>query len=413
MPRHPTILLLAFLVGCIAELAPVAELEIDLDRIASETHPLDAQQKAFMSGVYEVVSGADLLGPRVSGRWIDGRWCLFSQHDVVLAEMAGGFASDSVHLTGFVRVVRSGQGITVDLLIAPRDGGQDLANGREPTRLTLAGSTSSGTRLQLRRVGNLYQPQAPFHVLAHRGGGRNAERLGMSENSIAMVLHASRLGATGIEIDVKRTRDGRIIVFHDDTFSPRTVSGAYLLGRVESFDLDQIRQYGQLINGEPIPTLEDMLHAVIDSTQLSLVWIDVKDAGSMESVVRIQREALAYAAATGHPVRIAIGIVDDRSRQAYLQAVAGDPTPTISELDRSTTLASAESMRCLAWAPRWTTTITNSDVSHCHAAGVLVFTWTLDVREYIAEYLFETPVDGILSNYPSLVAGMQDTRAKP
>jgi len=40
----------------------------------------------------------------------------------------------------------------------------------------------------------------------------------------------------------------------------------------------------------------------------------------------------------------------------------------------------------------------------------LVFTWTLDVKEYIQDYLYDNEVDGILSNYPSLVIGMEYSR---
>ena len=46
-----------------------------------------------------------------------------------------------------------------------------------------------------------------------------------------------------------------LILFHDDSFSPRTVQGAYLLGKVENYDLEQITSLGKLIYGERIPTL--------------------------------------------------------------------------------------------------------------------------------------------------------------
>ncbi|MCK7516839.1 MAG: hypothetical protein MZV64_03520 [Ignavibacteriales bacterium] len=104
-----------------------------------------------------------------------------------------------------------------------------------------------------------------------------------------MIIHSPIMGATGIEIDVKRTRDGQLIVFHDDTFSPRTVKGAYLLGSVEDYDLNQIKAFGQLINGETIPTLSEALRAVIDRTKLSLVWLDLKDASNVDETIRIQK----------------------------------------------------------------------------------------------------------------------------
>jgi len=413
MLRRLTILSLLVLGSCIAELAPVDELPTDLDRYAQNTTPLDTAQQDLMEGVYRVTDGAELLGPLVSGRWVDDRWCLFAQHDVVLAELAGGFAGDSIRVTGVIRVVRSGRGTPLDLTIHPDDGGRDLQEQRPPGTVILRGATASGTRITLHRQRDVFQPLAPFHVLAHRGGGRNSERLGMSENSIPMVRYAARFGATGIEIDVKQTRDGHVIVFHDDTFSPRTVLGAYLLGRVDAFDLDQIQRYGRLVNGEQIPTLTEMLRVIVDSTTLGLVWVDVKDAASVPAVIAAQRDAIDHAAANGRSVTIALGIPTAAVHNAFVSAAGTDPPPSISELDLSSTLNNATATNCVAWAPRWTLSISNGDIDRCHAAGLAVFAWTLDVRDYIAEYLYDTPVDGILTNYPSLVAGMQDTRSTP
>jgi glycerophosphoryl diester phosphodiesterase len=45
--------------------------------------------------------------------------------------------------------------------------------------------------------------QSDFQILAHRGGGRNSDYLGVSENSIEMIDIAERFGSTGIEIDAR------------------------------------------------------------------------------------------------------------------------------------------------------------------------------------------------------------------
>ena len=176
-----------------------------------------------------------------------------------------------------------------------------------------------------------------------------------------------------MEIDVKRTRDGHIIVFHDDTFSPRTVTGAYLLGRIDAFDLDQIKRYGRLVNGESIPTLDEMLQVIVDSTALSMVWIDVKDAVSVPAVIEAQRDAIRHADAVGRSVTIALGIPTQDVHDAYLRSISGTPTPTINELDLATTLSTSTRMNCVAWAPRWTTSITAAEIDQCHAEGLLVY----------------------------------------
>jgi hypothetical protein len=50
------------------------------------------------------------------------------------------------------------------------------------------------------------------------------------------------------------------------------------------------------------------------------------------------------------------------------------------------------------------------DIDKLHNAGKLVFTWTLDVRDYIDDYLKSGNYDVVLSNYPSLVTGMYLTK---
>jgi glycerophosphoryl diester phosphodiesterase len=47
-------------------------------------------------------------------------------------------------------------------------------------------------------------------VLAHRGATQNAQ-----ENTIAAFQEAGRIGADGVELDVRRTADGQLVVHHD------------------------------------------------------------------------------------------------------------------------------------------------------------------------------------------------------
>ena len=222
-----------------------------------------------------------------------------------------------------------------------------------------------------------------------------------------MIRYAEILGANGVEIDVKSTRDGHLIIFHDDTFSPRTVQGSYLLGKVENFDLEQIKLFGQLKYGESIPTLDEALSTIIDETKLSLIWIDLKDPEIVDAVILAQQNAINYALSIGRNIKILMGIPTDEIFNAYNSSEYKNLTPTLVELDAN----KAKSLQtCEAWAPRWTNgTPSQSLLDEMHSQNILVFTWTLDVRDYINDFL-DAKVDGILSNYPSLVAGMYYSR---
>jgi glycerophosphoryl diester phosphodiesterase len=390
--------------SCFSKLPTEPELYIN----SSASITLCDAAKCCMDGVYSVLKGQQEFGEEVAARWVGDRWCIYSRHDVVYSENSGKLEGDSIVLNGYVRIVRSGRGTQLSLIVLPAEGGRRLVKDSGASDIILRGQTQDNSPIILKRIRSLYDSSHNFHILAHRGGGRNSERLGISENSIEMIKYADKLGATGIEIDIKRTRDGHLILFHDDTFSPRTVKGSYLLGRVENFDLKQIKLFGQLIYGESIPTLSEALNAVINNTNLSLVWLDVKDKDIVDDVILVQQEALNKAESLGRDLLILFGIPSEDILSAYRSSIYINTTPVLVELNE----AVAQSLQtCKAWAPRWTNGIPSAAViKNMHSHGILVFTWTLDVQEYITDFLLKSNIDGILSNYPSLVAGLHYSR---
>lgn len=65
-----------------------------------------------------------------------------------------------------------------------------------------------------------------MQVIAHRGGA--ALRV---ENTLAAFGNAIRLGADGAELDVQLSRDGQVVVHHDDALNPgycKAVDGAWI-----------------------------------------------------------------------------------------------------------------------------------------------------------------------------------------
>lgn len=102
-------------------------------------------------------------------------------------------------------------------------------------------------------IDHLY-PHRPL-TLAHRGALREAP-----ENTLAAFRRALALGADGIELDAKLTRDGAVVVMHDPTVD-RTTNGK---GRVSTFNLDQIRAldagswFDFEFRDEQVPTLEEV-----------------------------------------------------------------------------------------------------------------------------------------------------------
>jgi glycerophosphoryl diester phosphodiesterase len=56
------------------------------------------------------------------------------------------------------------------------------------------------------------------------------------------------------------------------------------------------------------------------------------------------------------------------------------------------------------WGPRWTLGTQNAAVEAMHQDGRRVITWTMDDPQFINEYIKEGNFDGMVTNYPTLVA---------
>lgn len=86
-------------------------------------------------------------------------------------------------------------------------------------------------------------------IIAHRGASGQAP-----ENTLAAFQLALQQQADGIELDVMLTKDGQVVVIHDDTVD-RTTDGS---GRVKNLTLAELQAL-DAGNGEQIPALQEVL----------------------------------------------------------------------------------------------------------------------------------------------------------
>lgn len=109
-------------------------------------------------------------------------------------------------------------------------------------------------------------------VIAHRGASADAP-----ENTMAAFREGWNQKADGIELDIRLTKDGKIVVMHDD--STKRTAGKDLL--VKSSVLDSLRKLdagvwkGDKWKGEPVPLLEEVLKELPPG---KLVFIEIKSA---------------------------------------------------------------------------------------------------------------------------------------
>lgn len=385
------------------------------------TVALGTSTRHALEGIYAVTDAGKTFGDYVVLRWsyvAEGPdtthyLSVFAGREVSYFIMQGGLKDNTLHFTGYWRKMTSFQTGNASFTILPDDGGTALT-GSNPRaqRDTLTftgridnGNGSAGQAITLRYVRPIIVTQ-PFAIIAHRAGGRNSDMLPASENTVAMALMAERFGANGIEIDVRLTSDGVPIIYHDENLNLRLNGKNGLVGPVESYSYLQLQTFVRLIHGENIPTLREMLEAVIDRTNLRTVWLDMKSAKpSMPMVRAIQRAAMAkahaqYAAGRRNPLAILIGLPDEAKADEFLTLPDHAEAPALCELDMDQVRRTGAAV----WAPRWTLGTQPAEVAQMHAEGKKVVVWTLDVPQYIAQFVNQGNLDGILSNYPSSVA---------
>ena len=109
---------------------------------------------------------------------------------------------------------------------------------------------------------NLYRDHVM--VVAHRAGWKKDGIVLRAENSFAAIDHAVSTGVEMVELDVRRSKDGTLVIMHDETLD-RTTS---CHGKVVEFTLAELRACRLLVEGDHRPTdehvftLEEaMLHA--------------------------------------------------------------------------------------------------------------------------------------------------------
>lgn len=92
-------------------------------------------------------------------------------------------------------------------------------------------------------------------ISGHRGGAAYAP-----ENTMAAFRKGKELGADLLELDIQLTKDGHVVVFHDEALE-RTTNGKGLLAGhtlAQLRELDAGSWFGPQYAGEPIPTFEEV-----------------------------------------------------------------------------------------------------------------------------------------------------------
>ena len=126
-----------------------------------------------------------------------------------------------------------------------------------------------------------------FIVIAHRGASRAAP-----ENTLSAMKKAIEFGADYAECDVFQTKDGEIVLFHDEEMERTTGEQ----GMIWDYTLAELKEleagswFNEAFRGEPIPTLREVIRSVRGKMKLNIeVKISGKDPDIAQKVLDIIR----------------------------------------------------------------------------------------------------------------------------
>ena len=244
-------------------------------------------------------------------------------------------------------------------------------------------------------------PPETLQIIAHRGASHEAP-----ENTLAAIALGVAQQADAIEIDVRLTRDGGIVLLHDATFRRTAGHDAEPGG----LDLAAIRQLdagnwkGTAFTGEKVPTLAEVLAAIPPGKDL---LIELKSGAAI--VPALRRELEKGLLPLAQIVVIAFDFELLRAVRAALPRVRvlplagghqfGRPLPQ-SELDALLAAARAAGFDGLDLGDDWPWDA--AMVQRVHQAGLRCYVWTVNEAAR-ARYLAGVGVDGITTDRPGYI----------
>ncbi|MCC3278755.1 glycerophosphodiester phosphodiesterase [Arthrobacter sp. zg-Y40] len=241
-------------------------------------------------------------------------------------------------------------------------------------------------------------------ALAHRGFSPDGY-----ENTLAAFRAAADLGISYLETDVRTSRDGVLMAFHDETVDRISGGVAGKISQLTSRELNEVLVAGS----ERIPTFEELLTEWPDMR----LNVDVKDAPGAKLLAALIEKHSAQD-------RVLVASFSDRRRLRTLKHL-GRPAASsagtaltvllrlLAPLGAAGLVSRLGRFQCIqvpvAFGP--VRVVTSSFLSRCHRAGLQVHVWTVNDEETMNR-LLDLGVDGIVSDRSDLLVKVLKDRGQ-
>ena len=256
-----------------------------------------------------------------------------------------------------------------------KDGGSRQKTGR-----TMASFAEGETEMEKRPL-----------IWAHRGASGYAP-----ENTLPAFRLAAEMGAEGVELDVQKTKDGQLVVCHDETVD-RTASAK---GRIRDYTLAELKKLdfccGNLAyEGVRIPTLEEVLE-LLGPTGLAM---NIELKTGIVFYERIEEQILDTVKAMGWRDRVIYSSFNHETLRTIRRLDPEAPTGVLYADGLVNAAAYGRSLGAKALHPAVYNLQYPGFFEECREQGMEVNVWTVNSGEEL-RYCGRLGVHAVITNYP-------------
>jgi glycerophosphoryl diester phosphodiesterase len=235
------------------------------------------------------------------------------------------------------------------------------------------------------------RPPRPL-VIAHRGSSGHRP-----ENTLPAYELAVEQGADMIEVDLHRTRDGAVVVTHDEG-----LAGLGGRGEIADATLAEVRAL-DAGGGARVPTLAELLDGYGTRIPLNL---ELK-RGTYVEYPELEAETLAALASRGLLDRVLFSsFYDPVLRRLRALSPPARIALLISRRSAFSAIDRAKALGAEALNPE-VSLVTRALVEEAHAAGLAVYVYTVNEAAEM-DRLLALGVDGLFTNYPDRLRRILD-----
>lgn len=229
--------------------------------------------------------------------------------------------------------------------------------------------------------------------IAHRGFSGK-----YPENTMLAFKKAVEVGCQGIETDLHITKDGVIVICHDETID-RTTNGSgfirdYNYKELSNFDAGV--KFGKEFEGEKIPTIEEFLNYVKDKNLL--INLELKN----DIIAYEQMEKKVIDKIYEFKLKNNI-ILSSFNHYSMIRAKEYDSSIKTGLLYEATLYNVHEYVKTVgadALHPFFSSIMDENIVRQIKNSGTMINTYTVNKEEHM-KALINLGIDGIITNYPN------------